>query len=414
LDILGAAFFALLTIGTIGAGVGVVLANRITTSALLMAFTFLNVAGMFVLLGAETIAMFQVLIYVGAITVLILYGVMFTPQSPRPYGLFFQTQKLWAALFVVPIVYVLMDRLCVKFTGHSSAHGLIRAAEIEFEPAFRNGEREADTALFAFRVAIEKIFRDVASGRQALDRRAKALLREIEVAGDRGFRLLHAVTLEELQDAAGTDGVRGELRLQVAHPLAGRARVEQDQVEHVPVELARAHDAHRRDAHAFLVDRLAHRGFRARHHAAHIRVMRDVGDEGDDAPADEDRRDDGDVGQVRAAAVVRIVRDEHIARHDLLLRKALQYLVHRAHHRAQVYRHALRQRDHLPRGVEYRGRAVRAFLDVGRERGAHERRTHFLRRREEKTGDDLGPDRVYASAHCRVRFCAAGASSMCR
>jgi NADH-quinone oxidoreductase subunit J len=103
LDILGAAFFALLTIGTIGAGVGVVLANRITTSALLMAFTFLNVAGMFVLLGAETIAMFQVLIYVGAITVLILYGVMFTPQSPRPYGLFFQTQKLWAALFVVPI-----------------------------------------------------------------------------------------------------------------------------------------------------------------------------------------------------------------------------------------------------------------------------------------------------------------------
>ncbi len=103
LDILGAAFFALLTIGTIGAGVGVVLANRITTSALLMAFTFLNVAGMFVLLGAETVAMFQVLIYVGAITVLILYGVMFTPQSPRPYGLFFQTQKFWAALFVVPI-----------------------------------------------------------------------------------------------------------------------------------------------------------------------------------------------------------------------------------------------------------------------------------------------------------------------
>lgn len=36
-------------------------------------------------------------------------------------------------LFVVPIVYVLMDRLCVKLTGRSSAHGLIRAAEIEKE-----------------------------------------------------------------------------------------------------------------------------------------------------------------------------------------------------------------------------------------------------------------------------------------
>ncbi|HEY6204193.1 MAG TPA: NADH-quinone oxidoreductase subunit J [Candidatus Limnocylindria bacterium] len=102
-DFIEPSLFAVLTIATIASGAGVVFANRITTSALLMAFTFLNVAAMFLLLGAETVAMFQVLIYVGAITVLILYGVMFTPQSPRPYGLFFQTQKWWAALFVVPI-----------------------------------------------------------------------------------------------------------------------------------------------------------------------------------------------------------------------------------------------------------------------------------------------------------------------
>jgi multidrug efflux pump len=36
-------------------------------------------------------------------------------------------------LFVVPIVYVLLDRLCVRFTGHSSAHGLKKAQEIERE-----------------------------------------------------------------------------------------------------------------------------------------------------------------------------------------------------------------------------------------------------------------------------------------
>ena len=102
-DFIEPALFAVLTIVTIASGAGVVLANRITTSALLMAFTFLNVAAMFLLLGAETVAMFQVLIYVGAITVLILYGVMFTPQSPRAYGLFFQTQKWWAAVLVVPI-----------------------------------------------------------------------------------------------------------------------------------------------------------------------------------------------------------------------------------------------------------------------------------------------------------------------
>ncbi len=43
------------------------------------------------------------------------------------------TIATFLTLFVVPIVYVLMDRLCVKFTGHSSAHGLVRAAEIEKE-----------------------------------------------------------------------------------------------------------------------------------------------------------------------------------------------------------------------------------------------------------------------------------------
>jgi NADH:ubiquinone oxidoreductase subunit 6 (subunit J) len=102
-DFLELAFFGLLTVGIIAAGLGVVLANRITSAALLMAFTFLNVAGMFVLLGAETIAAFQVLIYVGAITVLILFGVMFTPQNPRAYALFFQRQTPWAALLVAPV-----------------------------------------------------------------------------------------------------------------------------------------------------------------------------------------------------------------------------------------------------------------------------------------------------------------------
>ncbi|MBI2324795.1 MAG: NADH-quinone oxidoreductase subunit J [Chloroflexi bacterium] len=110
LDLIEPILFGLLALAIVGAGLGVVLAGRITTSALLMAFTFLNMAGMFVLLGAETIAAFQILIYVGAITVLILYGVMFTPQGPRAYGLFFQKQTtvgaVIAALAALPVMAV--------------------------------------------------------------------------------------------------------------------------------------------------------------------------------------------------------------------------------------------------------------------------------------------------------------------
>ena len=68
-----------------------------------MALTFACTAGMFLLLGAETIALFQVLIYVGAITILILFGVMFTKVDDRGYGLFFQQQTPWAAAVVLVI-----------------------------------------------------------------------------------------------------------------------------------------------------------------------------------------------------------------------------------------------------------------------------------------------------------------------
>ena len=116
--------FALLSIGVIAGGAAVVLLNRITAAALLMAFTFLSMAGMFVLLGAETIAAFQVLIYVGAITVLILYGVMFTPQRDRPYGLFFQRQAPCAALFVAPIaIFVALFAFSFRDSGKAAPGG---------------------------------------------------------------------------------------------------------------------------------------------------------------------------------------------------------------------------------------------------------------------------------------------------
>ncbi len=57
-------------------------------------------------------------------------------ESRNPMGLVVVGGLMLATvitLYVIPIVYVIMDKLCVKFTGHSSAHGLIKAAEIERE-----------------------------------------------------------------------------------------------------------------------------------------------------------------------------------------------------------------------------------------------------------------------------------------
>jgi NADH-quinone oxidoreductase subunit J len=123
-DFVEAVVFALLSIGVIAGGAAVVLLRRITASALLMAFTFLCMAGMFVLLGAETIAAFQVLIYVGAITVLILFGVQFTRYGDRSYALLFQSQRGLAAVLVAAVaIPVVLFAFSPSFTSAPARPG---------------------------------------------------------------------------------------------------------------------------------------------------------------------------------------------------------------------------------------------------------------------------------------------------
>ncbi len=66
-------FFAFLTLAS---GVMVISARNPVHSVLFLIFAFFNAAGLFVLLGAEYIAMTLVIVYVGAVAVLFLFVVM--------------------------------------------------------------------------------------------------------------------------------------------------------------------------------------------------------------------------------------------------------------------------------------------------------------------------------------------------
>ena len=68
-------FFAFVTV--VSAGV-VVFSRNIIYSAFSLLFTFFGVAGLYVLLSADFIAVAQLLVYVGGILVLLLFGVMLT------------------------------------------------------------------------------------------------------------------------------------------------------------------------------------------------------------------------------------------------------------------------------------------------------------------------------------------------
>jgi NADH-quinone oxidoreductase subunit J len=63
---------------TLISAVVVVSTRHIVYSAFSLLFTFMGVAGIYVLLGADFIAVVQVVIYVGGILILLLFGVMLT------------------------------------------------------------------------------------------------------------------------------------------------------------------------------------------------------------------------------------------------------------------------------------------------------------------------------------------------
>src|SRR6476659_7207685 len=68
--------FYMMAAATIGAAIAVVSARNPVHSVLFLILAFFNAAGLFVLLGAEFLAMLLVIVYVGAVAVLFLFVVM--------------------------------------------------------------------------------------------------------------------------------------------------------------------------------------------------------------------------------------------------------------------------------------------------------------------------------------------------
>ena len=68
--------FGILAVMMIGAALGVVLSSSIVYSAFLLGGVFISIAGLYLLLNADFVAAAQVLIYVGAVNVLILFAIM--------------------------------------------------------------------------------------------------------------------------------------------------------------------------------------------------------------------------------------------------------------------------------------------------------------------------------------------------
>ncbi len=105
---------------TLGSAAVVVLARTLIYSAFALLVTFFGVAGLYVLLGADFLAATQLLVYVGGILVLLLFGVMLTH---RIYDLDLRsetTQRLPGAI-VAAGLFVMLTSLALQTAWPAAA-----------------------------------------------------------------------------------------------------------------------------------------------------------------------------------------------------------------------------------------------------------------------------------------------------
>lgn len=72
--------FIIVSLFTVGAAIMTVKTETLIYSALWLAATLVGVAGLFLTLGAEFLAVIQVIVYAGAVVSLILFAIMFAQR----------------------------------------------------------------------------------------------------------------------------------------------------------------------------------------------------------------------------------------------------------------------------------------------------------------------------------------------
>jgi NADH-quinone oxidoreductase subunit J len=140
------AFFALAGL-TLLAALAVVALKNIFRSALALVVTFIGVAGIYFMLEAPFLAVVQVLIYVGAVTVLIIFAIMLTRRLMDQHLVQF-TGKWWIAAPLSLILFGMMSIVAYSTTW------LLRPKEVlPSDPVKVLGTELMTTYLLPFEIA---------------------------------------------------------------------------------------------------------------------------------------------------------------------------------------------------------------------------------------------------------------------
>jgi len=102
--------FFIFTIIVLGGGLGVVFTKNLYYNALFMSLSFSGMAGFFVMLNAGFLAAVQIVVYVGAIAILILFAIMLSRRlmDKNDDSSDESSQQTWLAAIVAPLFFVVL------------------------------------------------------------------------------------------------------------------------------------------------------------------------------------------------------------------------------------------------------------------------------------------------------------------
>ncbi|MGI6630138.1 MAG: NADH-quinone oxidoreductase subunit J [Bacillota bacterium] len=102
--------FGVLSVIIIGFALAMVLSKNLVHSAIFMAATFVGVAGIYLTLSAGFLAAVQILIYVGAISILMVFGVMLTRRGDISASNLFN-KRIISGVVVSAALFIILGRL---------------------------------------------------------------------------------------------------------------------------------------------------------------------------------------------------------------------------------------------------------------------------------------------------------------
>lgn len=117
--------FILISLLTIGSAIVVVIDRNLFRAAIALMASFLGVAGLYILLEAGFLAVAQLLVYIGAISILVIFAIMMTRRLMQTIESPFNSQPIWGLIgaflaFLLLVVVALRTWPTTQFPTPSS------------------------------------------------------------------------------------------------------------------------------------------------------------------------------------------------------------------------------------------------------------------------------------------------------